>query len=76
MQVAKLFGLEDIRVTEDEEPSLEAGTVRVDIAIRVSVDQTFMSTRSVQYRYEPRTATTASQNRSGSVFPRNRWATR
>lgn len=32
MQVAKLFGLEDIRVTEDNEPSLEAGTVRVDIA--------------------------------------------
>lgn len=32
MQVAKLFGREDIRVTDDEEPELEAGTVRVDIS--------------------------------------------
>lgn len=32
MQVAKLFGLEDIRVTDDEEPQLKDGTVRVDIS--------------------------------------------
>ncbi|GAA5064116.1 (R,R)-butanediol dehydrogenase [Haladaptatus pallidirubidus] len=32
MQIAKLYGPEDIRVTDEEKPPLEPGTIRIDVA--------------------------------------------
>ena len=32
MQIAKLYGPENIRVTDEEKPTLEPGTIRVDVA--------------------------------------------